>query len=297
MSHKKQITPFSFSEITGDTVLQDIKTANFISFDNTRVSYYEFSTDKPVANLIFLHGGGAHSKMGYFSLAEKIKNDFSINTYLMDIRGHGSSSGNRGDCPSVESVYKDISQLIKLVRNYNNLPVYLGGHSSGGGLVLNYHSWNHSYKLDGYFFIFPEFGYKSKTAKINRIPFARVNLGAFILNNMSMGLFNQHKYAVSFNYPDEIVKSHPLLVKSITVNMANALTPSNPFEQFQNINESIGLIIGRNDEMFDVDKVMNYAKLVENKNIIAKIIENQNHLSILQVAGFEIGNAIIEWLK
>jgi len=288
-----QKASFSFKEIASDAITPDIKPEKFTSYDNAEIAYYRFTATNPTARLIFLHGGGAHSKMGYFPLAGKLANEFAVETILMDIRGHGFSEGNRGDCPHTDSVYKDISQLIKLVRD--NLPVYLGGHSSGGGLVLNYSSWAQKEKPDGYFFVSPELGYKSKTEKPGRTPFAKVKLGPFIINGMTGGKLEQHSFAVSFNYPDEIISANPLIVKNITVNMANALTPPNPVKQFQDIHEPVGLYIGENDELFDISKVMDYVHLVKNKNVKSKVIENENHLSILNVVADEIGKTISEW--
>ena len=291
---KRREAPFSFKEITSNAVTPGIELAKFKSYDNVEIAYYPFASKNPVAKLIFLHGGGAHSKMGYFPLAEKLAGDFAIETILMDIRGHGFSEGNRGDCPHTNSIYNDISRLVKLVRD--DLPVYLGGHSSGGGLVLNYSSWIQKEKLDGYFFVSPELGYKSKTEKAGRTSFANVKLGSFILNGMTGGKLKQHSFAVSFNYPDEIISANSLLVKEITVNMANALTPFDPVKQFQNISEPVGLFIGENDELFDAGKVMDYVRLVKNKNVKSKMIEKENHLSILNVVGNEIGETILEWL-
>lgn len=297
MDNKGNTSSFSFKEITVTSNDLDVEVQYFNSVDGIKIAYYKYLSEKPIATLIFLHGGGAHSKMGYQQLAERLKSNFAINTYLMDIRGHGFSEGKRGDAPNKESVYSDISSLIKLINENTDLPLFLGGHSSGAGLCLNYSSCSKSDEISGYFFVSPEFGYKSKSEKNGRVPFAKVKVGDFILNSMSGGLLKAHEYAVSFNYPSEIIKSQPLIVEAITVNMANAMTPYNPTKQFQNITKPIGLFIGQDDELFDVDKILAYGKLAQNSKARAKAVEDQNHLSILNVINFEIGNSIIEWLK
>ncbi len=289
---------FSFAELIdcqNDTsvVIKDIK-----SFDDTHINVYQFTPlNPPLARLIFLHGGGAHSKLGYFHLAQTLRDQFSIETTLMDIRGHGYSGGERGDSPRVNSIYKDISTCIKDVKKNDDIPMYLGGHSSGGGLVLNYSSWHKKEGVDGYIFIAPELGYKSNTKRPNRIEFAEVKIWKFVLNGISQGVFMQHEDVVFFNYPERILKENPLILTSITVNMSKALTPNKPKKQFKTINKPIALFIGENDELFDpvqVIKYPSYQKTTQEKTI-AKVIQNKTHLSILNTIGNKIGETINYW--
>ena len=62
---------FSFKEIISNTAISGIKPEKFKSYDNAEIAYYRFTARNPIAKLVFLRGGGAHSKMGYFPLAEK----------------------------------------------------------------------------------------------------------------------------------------------------------------------------------------------------------------------------------
>jgi alpha-beta hydrolase superfamily lysophospholipase len=50
--------------------------------------------------------------------------------YGLDLRGHGLSDGNRGDCPSEERFVKDICETIEFVRERHE-KVVLMGHSLG----------------------------------------------------------------------------------------------------------------------------------------------------------------------
>ena len=75
----------------------------------------------------------------YQYLASDLSSKYHITVYTPDLRGHGESGGKRGDTSSKEQVWVDISTMIDLVQKENpNLPVYLVGHSSGAGLLLNY---------------------------------------------------------------------------------------------------------------------------------------------------------------
>jgi len=258
---------FSFNEIKGNGKDINVEPLQFESYDKTKINYYQFIPDSiAIAKLIFIHGGGAHSKLGYFQLAQTLKHSFNIETLLIDIRGHGLSEGNRGDCPNINSLYKDISSIIQIAKTENNLPIYLGGHSSGGGLVLNYSNWKKKETINGYIFISPELGYKSNTARENRMPFATVKIWKFIINGMSQGLLLQHSNVVFFNYPEKIIEDNPLILTSISVNMSKALTPNSPKKQFQKIIEPIAIFIGEQDELFEPRKVIEYASFPLSKN-------------------------------
>lgn len=91
---------------------------------------------------IFYHGGGAHSGAGYAHLAAGLRDGSGVAVYTPDIRGHGHSQGERGDAPSTEQLFRDVDGFVDLVRGaHPDRPLFVGGHSSGAGLVLNYATW------------------------------------------------------------------------------------------------------------------------------------------------------------
>ena len=254
--------------------------------DGVKLAYYNFMPDKPSSILLFLHGGGAYSGGGYSGFALGLSKNHNIGVVLMDIRGHGNSGGERGHSPSKELCWDDIRKMGLVIKGkYGGIPLFIGGHSSGGGMVLNYSSWDKDAPADGYIFISPQLGYKSGTEKhTDRDKFAKVNLPPFIINGMSGGALLGSFKAVSFNYPKEILAANPLFITSITVNMANAMTPYDPAGEFRRINRPFGLFIGENDELFEPSKVMDYFNLSgENikKRSMKQVITGANHLSIL----------------
>jgi acylglycerol lipase len=193
-------------------------------------------------------------------------------------------------------VWLDVKMCVDLVRkNHKGIPLFLGGHSSGGGLVLNYLAWDKKSPADGYILISPHFGYKSGTEKKIKNPFARVDMDVFIANAVSQGREHGNTPAVYFNYPEERLKSSPLLLRCITCNMAYAITPQDPRKQFGMIDKRFALFVGEKDELFIPEKVTAYADLAEqtvNKQSTAEIVKGENHLSILLVADELIYKAI-----
>ncbi len=302
-------SPFSFQEIQNAAVKNAVPPSFFRSSDGVRLAYYSFEAEKnPLASLVFLHGGGAYSETGYQNLAVGLRKNYNVSVHLLDLRGHGNSEGPRGDSPSVKQVWMDLKLFIEQIKNGNPaVPLFLGGHSSGGGLILNYDSWNSDKNIEGYFFISPELGYKSNTArsgdaspssnpaKESREPFARVVLYRFILNGMSGGLLFGNSPAVYFNYPESVIRERPLLLKYITCNMSLSMTPNDPRNQFKNLHKPFFLFVGGNDEMFDPDKVVQYAEYAKEeirRESESRIVESENHLSILLTADKLIGDAI-----
>ncbi|KPN14815.1 lysophospholipase [Bacillus australimaris] len=270
------------------------------SHDGTSLAYYPFlSEKKSQANVILIHGGGAHSLAGYEHIAYTLQHDFHVNTFLLDLRGHGHSQGKKGDTPSVTDVWQDISQVVDAIKQENKGAMYLCGHSSGAGLLLNYISWPEKREVDGYFFIAPEFGYKSGTARADQIPFATVQVWKFILSAMTKGSLMSHSEAVRFHYPAWVVEQDPLLLTAITVNLSIALTSSAPKKQFTKMDRPYGMFVGSEDELYDIETFLSYHELpkepIIKKQSVYQVLEGHTHLSVLLEAGKQIGSTIQMW--
>jgi len=90
----------------------------------------------PKAIVCLVHGFGEH--MGrYIHVIEKFVQS-NLGLYVFDLRGHGKSEGKRGH-GSLQKMLNDIQELVILARrDFNDLPIFLFGHSMGGSLVANY---------------------------------------------------------------------------------------------------------------------------------------------------------------
>ena len=87
--------------------------------------------------IILVHGLGEHIQR-YKQWAELFKQE-KIATAGLDLPGHGRSEGSRGYIKSYSLVGEMIDILLKTAnRTFPGLPVYLYGHSLGGGIVLEY---------------------------------------------------------------------------------------------------------------------------------------------------------------
>jgi pimeloyl-ACP methyl ester carboxylesterase len=293
-----QDQPFSFSELdahTEERAKQQPVTIAASDGVELAVTIYEASSflgKKADTALVFYHGGGAHAGAGYQILARGLSEKFGVTVYLPDLRGHGASGGPRGDAPSKEQVWSDIDTVLEFVAD-KHTKVFLGGHSSGGGLVLNYATAARkendsaaSKIVQGYLLVSPELGYLSGTARPDRRDFAKVNIAAFIANGI-FGVLG-HSRAVQFQYPKEILEADEGMVAYNTVNMANAVTPESPKEQMKTLcAKPIALWVGADDELFVPEIVVEYCPES------GAIVPGKNHLGIL----VEIHENIGKWIK
>lgn len=315
-SGKTHNQPFSFSELfaaTGEGQAKPNQPVKVVATDGVELAVTTYKatgshpTEKAPVSLVFYHGGGAHSGAGYQRLARNISEKFGITVYLPDLRGHGASGGARGDAPSKEQVWRDIDTVLDFVvaeqQQQGDPRIFLGGHSSGGGLVVNYASCPKSpppAPIEGYVLVSPELGYKSGTARPGRIEFATVNIPAFVANGL-FGILG-HSKAVKLEYPPEILEADGGMVGFNTVNMSNAITPESPREQVRAMGGAseakpqgtpIGLWVGSEDEMFVAETVIGFVP--ENDRNARVVVPGKNHLGILVDVHEAIGRWITEF--
>ena len=261
--------------------------------DGVMLAYRRYAPAAPRAALLFYHGGGAHSGASYQYIGDGLKEKFDMIVYTPDIRGHGASGGARGDTPNPKQVWTDISTFIEHIRGeFPQLPLFVGGHSSGAGLVLNYVSQADHEPADGVVFLSPQLGSQAKVDRPDlAAPFAKVDGSAFAAYAMSGGREHGHDYAVQFNYPAQVLKADPGLVAAITVGMSVALIPSAPAEQFAALDRPFGLWIGEEDELFVPARVLSFGELAARvrSDSAVGVIPGAKHLSVLVNAHETVG--------
>lgn len=89
------------------------------------------------AVIIMVHGIGEHIQR-YADWAGLFRNE-GIGFAGLDLPGHGRSDGRRGHIKNFDWLDEMIDILLKTCyRTFPGVPVYIYGHSLGGGVVLNY---------------------------------------------------------------------------------------------------------------------------------------------------------------
>lgn len=91
--------------------------------------------DKPVAVVLALHGFNDYSNA--FAASGPVFADNAITTYAIDQRGFGRTD-QRGIWPGLDTLQSDLVATVRLLcEKHAGLPVFVLGHSMGGGLILS----------------------------------------------------------------------------------------------------------------------------------------------------------------
>lgn len=247
--------------------------------------------------LIVYHGGGVNSDAGYDILARQLSSALSVYVYLIDLRGHGRSTGIRGDASSPEQIWQDVDEVIDYARaSFNDARVHLLGHSSGGGMLINYFTqYSLSRKVESLILLAPALGPFSPP-NLNRdssITFASINRWSFIINAMSGGFLCGHSTGVRLKFPCEVINSRPDFVQTYSVNMANALTPRNPARQLKAISIPLTIMLAEHDELFDVSRMDEFFRSCGNPHLTRRIVEGSTHLECI----FELTDILREHFR
>ena len=287
-----QSAPFSFKEIQAE--LTDFiveQPSYFKASDGCNLAYYSFlGSDSNKHNdykeiVVLYAGGGLYGNASYQWVAKKLQEKYGIGCYIFDLRGHGYSEGIRGDAPSMERVWQDTQESIELVKQlHQKAKVYLVGHSSGAGLLINYAAYSKNKLEEGYVFLAPYLGPKSEAAKDAQGEYSsfvkKARIWVYILGAIFPQSCVTHFKAIIFNYPQVILEQDPLILTYYTYAMSMATSPYEVTEVIKKIDKPVGLYIGQEDEQFIPEKVIAYKEFM-NVSVDAKIIENVGHLSIL----------------
>lgn len=275
------------------------KDASALSYLNTsnadfKLAFREYEPKTtPKAVLIFYHSTGTHSAITYPDLAHKLVSDFPVVVITPDMRGHGFSSGERGDTPTTSDMFEDVNLHISDVRKrFPGKPVFLGGHSSGAGLVINHSSYEKANKVDGYVFLSPYMGPVAPVFRDGvKNDFIKIDFKAFA-KNANNGT-DAHTPAIFYNFPESLLKRYPKIVSSLTVEMSLATNAQWPYHQLRDIQKPIAMWIGEKDEGLDPDK-LTYFLSNANEKAHTQILPNQNHITVVAKTHKQIGDWILK---
>lgn len=221
--------------------------------DGAKLTYREAATGSH-SSLILLHGSGGEA--AYLQpLAKQLSQRTGINIILPDMRGHGLSMLDApGDVSYVGQLQDDIDDLIRHLQQQGNTAIYLGGHSSGGGMALKYDG-EYQTRVKGYLLFAPYLGYKAPTIRENSGGWVQVAMQRYIglamLNNIKISHFN-HLPVLLFNRPAQWDTDNQL--DSYSYRLNESLEPKDFQLSLSLINQPILLLAGEDDEAFYAER-------------------------------------------
>lgn len=266
---------------------------SYITRDRSELKfrYYTSSTDNVI---ILIHGSGWHSSY-LLPLAKYLSSENIAKVYTPDLRGHGENPHSRGDIKYINQLEDDLADFIIKVKQENpTSKIIVGGHSSGGGLVVRFAGSKYSKVADAYILLSPFLKYNAPTTKQNSGGWAEPHtpriIGLSMLNNIGITWFNYLK-AIDFNMPQNYRDGTETLTYSFRLNTGFA--PRNYKKDLSHIQQKTLVLAGASDESFNAEMFSSEISKYTNKADI-EIIGNVTHMGV--VVGEEVRPILKSWI-
>jgi acylglycerol lipase len=106
----------------------------FTTADNIRLYEKTWGLDNAKGVVLITHGIAEHS--GRYEHVALSLNSAGYSVVAFDLRGHGKSSGKRNYINSFQDYLNDLDEVLTRTKSiFPDLPLFLFGHSMGGGIV------------------------------------------------------------------------------------------------------------------------------------------------------------------
>jgi len=257
---------------------------------NLAYRYYPAQTNKV---LVLVHGSGWHSQY-FLPLAKYISEEGIAQVYTPDLRGHGPAPERRGDVDYINQLEDDLADLLALIqKDHPDAALIMGGHSSGGGLVIRFAGSRYGRQVDAYMLLSPFLKYNAPTMRPNSGGWAYANnariAGLTMLNTMGIHWFD-HLTAIEFNMPKEARDGTETLSYSHRLNTGFA--PRNYKKDLSAIKQPLLVAAGTKDESFIAEAFEPTISKYTSAQVT--LIPNLTHMGV--VVSPEIRPVIKEWL-
>lgn len=264
-----------------DLLLGQIKESHYTARDKSELFYRTIEGSSDIT-IILLHGSGAEGRY-LVPLATRLNRSSSVSVIIPDLRGHGrsrSSSSRSGNIDYLGQFEHDLEDLLNHLKSSNpNVKILLGGHSSGGGLVVKYGG-NSLSQFDGAILLAPYLGYKAPTVRPNSGGWVQVAAlryaGLSMLNSIGIKFLNSYP-VLFFNRPAEITDE--LQLDSYSYRLNESFSPKKYDTDLSTYKKPMLLLVGENDEAFYPEA---FQKILESNapDTEFHIMEKTQHLNL-----------------
>ena len=177
---KKDVENYDYSTLENGVQNYALGEEKWLTLRDESKLFYRVYPSDANSTLIMIHGSGAESRY-LRNMATSLAESGISRVITPDLRGHGRTTKEKGDINYIGQYDHDIEDVVNYVRStYPGSKIILGGHSSGGGLVLRYAGNTEVSKVDGYIMFAPYLGHEAPTVKPNSGDWVTVAIPRFV---------------------------------------------------------------------------------------------------------------------
>jgi alpha-beta hydrolase superfamily lysophospholipase len=255
--------------------------AQFIMRDSSRLNAQHFINHSDLS-VVVLHGilSSSYTNNRFAGLIREAAN---AEVYSLDLRGHGSSDGNPGDVSYIGQYVDDVADVVEQIKKSKPTgKIIIAGHSMGGGISLRYAMKEGVPDIDGYLLFAPQLGDNAPTnvfsedaARQQDESFMAIDLsrliGLALLNSLNITQWNDMP-VFFFNLPAEMG------VNKYSFRSTASMSPADYKEGLQSVDKPLLVIVGENDEAFNVNAYQTAIDTYSNGEY--HLIKGQSHNGI-----------------
>lgn len=234
--------------------------------------------------LVMVHGSGWHGDQ-FRDFATAL--DGQAEVLAVNLRGHFNGPNPRGDLAYVGQLEDDLADMIAAHRKPGQ-KVILGGHSSGGGLVVRFVGGAHGHMADAAILLAPFLKYNAPTTRKNSGGWAHVLMrriiGLSMLNTAKITAFD-HLTVIQFAMPAAIIDGPRGQEATLSYSWRQNLSfaPRNDYLADVAKLPKFLLVAGTHDESFVAD---GYAPLMSDVTTQGRyhLLDGVTHLGVVNAA-------------
>ena len=256
----------------------------FLSKKKHKIAYSEHIAKNSKIGVIITHGLAEHKGRYKDFTSQLAENNISV--FAMDLRGHGESSGSRGDAKNFKQLLSDLTCFVDYIKTeYTELKIVLFGHSFSGQQALVYSAIN---PIDGLILSNPLLARPRKTKILNLVPH---KICGFVK------LKKKHSESAEML---EISRNDPLSCKKFTLRLVGIMFKDGTKQvnkHISNVKCPVLVVAGKLDPLINCSVTEQAFERITQENKTIKIYENVKHRIVQNKGSVERINDIIAWIN
>lgn len=254
--------------------------------ENSEIAYFEMLSQESNIGIILIHGLAEHKGRYVDFISELYSLKYSV--FALDLRGHGESSGEKGDVKNFMEYVDDLDLFISHIKkNHPQMKICLFGHSLGGLIACCYVS---EYKNNVDFLILSNpLLERKKTLNI-----------FYFLPYRILGFIKFRKRHSESKEMLEYSRKDPLACKYMTLRLLGEIFITginNNKKRMPFVKIPLLLLGGSEDNLTNTNNLKNVIKYFGSRDKTVKIYDGVRHRLVHSAKKDEVINDISTWIN